>query len=292
MAQSPAKDKIKGVQWFKHFPTNFVRPYGPTVAYPSDETIWNRLQTFNCELLQRPKVGISELASSIEPTLKSLLHSNCKLINDRKLTAFIEQLQSISDSLSPLEKASGVQVEEKHVVNMLKQFYQDNDEVTSMVHEAFIVGSTLYTMAIQFLVANAVFHDPQQYARMVPMTALGAKQFKENPSVKGMKKFLTTNMVTSATGPTAGQKNSSSLLAQLEDDSDSDNDLFATPEPLSQTASTSVASSGDLSHSDDITPAVSQRRKRSREVQEVTNEESELTQTKKQKKNKKKKGKC
>ena len=89
---------------------------------------------------------------------------------------------------------------------MLKQFYQDNDEVTSMVHEAFIVGSTLYTMAIQFLVANAVFHDPQQYARMVPMTALGAKQFKENPSVKGMKKFLTTNMVTSATGPTAGQK--------------------------------------------------------------------------------------
>ena len=128
-------------------------------------------------------------------------------------------------------------MEEKHVVNMLKQFYQDNDEVTSMVHEAFIVGSTLYTMAIQFLVANAVFHDPQQYARMVPMTALGAKQFKENPSVK-------------------------------------------------------VASSGDLSHSDDITPAVSQRRKRSREVQEVTNEESELTQTKKQKKNKKKKGKC
>ena len=70
MAQSPGKDKIKGVQWFKHFPTNFLHPYGPTVAYPSDETIWSRLQTFNSELLQRPKLGILELASSIEPTLK------------------------------------------------------------------------------------------------------------------------------------------------------------------------------------------------------------------------------
>ena len=102
----------------------------------------------------------------------------------RKVTAFLEQLQSISDSLSPLEKGSGVHVEDKNVVNMLKQFYQNNDEVTSMVHEVFIVGSTLYTMAIQFLVGNAVFHDPQQYARMVPITALGARQFKESPSVK------------------------------------------------------------------------------------------------------------
>ena len=43
--------------------------YAPTVLSPAEETIWNRLQTFNCELLQRPKVELLELAASTEPNL-------------------------------------------------------------------------------------------------------------------------------------------------------------------------------------------------------------------------------
>lgn len=35
----------------KHLAANFVTPYGPTKDVPSTQTIWNRLQTFNCELL-------------------------------------------------------------------------------------------------------------------------------------------------------------------------------------------------------------------------------------------------
>ena len=39
MSQMAAKDKVKGVQWFLHFPTNFVRPHGQTVLSPTDETM-------------------------------------------------------------------------------------------------------------------------------------------------------------------------------------------------------------------------------------------------------------
>ena len=66
----------KGIQWFKHFPVNFVTPYGSTKDVQTTQTIWNRLQTFNCELLQRPKVGVSELASSVQNNIELLLGKN------------------------------------------------------------------------------------------------------------------------------------------------------------------------------------------------------------------------
>jgi hypothetical protein len=230
MSQSPAKDKAKGVQRFKHFPTNFVRPYGPTAFSPGDETIWNRLQTFNCELLQRPKVGISELAASIEADLNSLLNSNYTILDNVELKDIIEKTKTLSAALNPLEKGSGIKIECKHVIEMLKEFFRDDDTVVNVMHEAFMVGSTLYTMAIQFLVARAVFPDPQQYSRMLPMTTEGAKAFKENPSVKGLKQFLFPNVVTVDKESSTSKLNSSSLLAQLES---SDDETILKPTKLS-----------------------------------------------------------
>jgi hypothetical protein len=60
-----------------------------------------------------------------------------------------------------------------------------------MTNEAFIVGSSLYRMSIQMLVAKAVLQDPDQYARILPNNVNGAKNFKENPTVKGIKRFVT-----------------------------------------------------------------------------------------------------
>lgn len=281
MSQSPAKEKIKGVQWFKHFPTNFVRPYGPTVVHPTDQTIWNRLQTFNCELLQRPKVGVSELAGSIEGNLNSLANSNYKLVNHKKLKTLMEHLQGLTQSLKPLEKGSGEQLNEKHVVNMLKEFYQLDDDSLSMVHEAFVVGSTLYTMAIQLLTCNAIFHDPEQYARTLAMIAVGAKAFKDNPSVKAMKRFLLENIVTSTTEGTPTKHKSCSLLAELQDSAD---DLLQTTDLLSQ----NLNSSDNLSDPDSATTTSAvNTRKRSIETVLSDLEDEESAAAKKAKKKKK-----
>jgi hypothetical protein len=56
-----------------------------------------------------------------------------------------------------------------------------------MINEAFIVGSSLYTMSLQMLVAKAVLEDRNQYARILPNNVNEAKNFKQNPTVKGMK---------------------------------------------------------------------------------------------------------
>ena len=45
-------------------------------------------------------------------------------------------------------------------------------------------------MSIQMLVAKAVLQDPDKYARILPNNVNGAKKFKQNPTVKGMKRIL------------------------------------------------------------------------------------------------------
>jgi hypothetical protein len=79
-------------------------------------------KTFHCEFFQKSKVAVSELAGSVEENLRYLLDKNGKLINEKKLKHFIESIQPLLESLKPLEKGSGIKIEERHIVQMLKYF--------------------------------------------------------------------------------------------------------------------------------------------------------------------------
>jgi predicted exporter len=89
-----------------------------------------------------------------------------------------------------------------------------------MTNEALIVRSSLYTMSIQMLVAKAVLQDRDQYARILPNNVNGAKNFKQNPTVKGMKRFLTETIISDSWGSTPSKFMPSQLLAELEADDD------------------------------------------------------------------------
>jgi predicted exporter len=91
-----------------------------------------------------------------------------------------------------------------------------NEDKFWMINEAFIVGSSLYTMSIQMLVAKAVLQDRDQYARFLPNNVNGAKNFKQNPTVKGMKRFLTETIISDSRGSTPSKFKPSQLLAELE----------------------------------------------------------------------------
>ena len=216
------KDTPKRVQWLTHFPVNFVRPYGPRVVAPNEQTIWKRLQTIKCEFFQRSKVVVSELAGSVEENLRSLLDKNYRLINEKKLKHFIESIQPLLESLKPLEKGSGIKIEEKHIVHMLNDFFKDDNDTLDMINEAFIIGSSLYTMSIQVLVAKPVLQDQDQYAQILPNNVIVAKNFKQNPTVKGMKRFLTETIISDSRGSPPSNFKPSQLLAELEADDDKD----------------------------------------------------------------------
>jgi predicted exporter len=118
-----------------------------------------------------------------------------------------------------------------------------------MINEAFIVGSSLYTMSIQMLVAKAVLQDPDQYARILPNNVNGAKNFKQNPTVKGMKRFLTETIISDSRGSTSSKFKLSQLLAELEADDD-------------EGTNTSKQRSPTLSSDDDILDKVGIRKRK------------------------------
>ena len=89
-----------------------------------------------------------------------------------------------------------------------------------MTNEELIVGSSLYTMSIQMLVAKAVLQDRGQYARILPDNVNRAKNFMQNPTVKGMKRFLTDTIISDSRGSTPSKFKPSQLLADLESDDD------------------------------------------------------------------------
>ena len=89
-----------------------------------------------------------------------------------------------------------------------------------MINEAFIVGSSIYTKSIQMLAAKAVLQDRDQYARILPNNVNGAKNFKQNHTVKGMKRFLTETIISDSRGSTPSKFKPSQLLAELEADDD------------------------------------------------------------------------
>jgi hypothetical protein len=78
---------------------------------------------------------------------------------------------------------------------MLKYFFKDDNDRLEMIKRGIYCWFYLYTMSIQMLVAKAVLQDRDQYARILPNNVNGAKNFKQNPTIKGMKRFLTETII-------------------------------------------------------------------------------------------------
>ena len=66
----------------------------------------------------------------------------------------------------------------------------------------------------------SVLQDRDQYARILPNNVNGAKNFKQNPTVKGMKRFLTETIISDSRGSIPSKFKPSQLLAELEADED------------------------------------------------------------------------
>jgi hypothetical protein len=74
-------------------------------------------------------------------------------------------------------------------------------------------------MSIQMLVAKAVLQDPDQQSWILPNNVNWAKNCKQNPTVKGMKRFLSETIISDSRGSTLSKFNSQ-LLAEHEADDD------------------------------------------------------------------------
>ena len=106
----------KGVGFFNHFPTNFLRPYSVADPRPDENTVFRRINPKCCEWLTRPKIAMSEFASTIE-NLELLAKKKHVGVKKQKFLAMQETLAPFLASF----KALNTKTEEQPTSSDVKQ---------------------------------------------------------------------------------------------------------------------------------------------------------------------------
>ena len=89
-----------GATFFNHFPKTFLRQYGRSESVTSQETIFKRIHSRNCEWLCRPTATLSELADTCQSNLETIqlsLMVNSEVVQElipayTKLTVVISKI--------------------------------------------------------------------------------------------------------------------------------------------------------------------------------------------------------
>ena len=219
-AKSKVPESPKAVNFFRHFIGNFIQLYG--IAHKGltqEETILKRVVPMNCEWLLRPKVAASEFADTVEQNLKYL--SSCKLpfVKSDKFAQWQEKFAPLMEALAKLNTTNDQgQANPVDVKTMLKTKLSD-DETMDQFQNLVEAGSSMYLMGIHFSVAKTIFTNPEWYAEKSVGDSKPLRAFKANPSIKGLKAFLTeTCTASTSTTSSASSTPKRNLAALLESD--------------------------------------------------------------------------
>ena len=217
------------MNFFNQFALNFLRPYGPALPVPDDETISRRTNQVSCEWFLRPDIAMSEFAESITANLKILQKDNLKLVKKAKFSTIANGIAPMLEALDRLNKKPKKQNEDPEeeeekprptkddIKTVLSTLYDADNPLDKAAEEMFLVGNAMFTTAIQYIVARSLFSDPATLAKKLVKEDPSAKAFKNCPSVKGLRDYLHAECVDK---PTTTSRPRTSLMKQLEDSSD------------------------------------------------------------------------
>ena len=222
---SPNQPSSPAVNFFRHFPTSFLRPYGRADPAPTEDVVMRRLSSINCEWLRRPQTGVSKFAETIEANLDFLTQNHSKFTKRSNFTALTERL---GDFLAILRKLNTKNSDEgqasaEELKEFLKMMLTNDDSLDQLFHQMMEFGGAMYLLGSHYTAIKTLLNDPQQYAAKSLETFCPAfTDFKSNPTVKGMKTLLTkTCCATTAPAPT-GRGAKRNLAAFLDSDESDD----------------------------------------------------------------------
>ena len=218
------------MNFFNQFALNFLRPYGPAVPVPDDETIARRTNQVSCEWFLWLDIAMSEFAESITANLKILQKDNLKLVKKAKFSTMANAMamkrwtdltKSWLEALDRLNKKPNEDTEEEEekpwrtkadIKTVLSTLYDADNPLDKAAEEMFLVGNAMFTTAIQYIVARSLFSDPATLAKILVKEDPSAKAFKNHPSVKGLQDYLHAECVEK---PTTTSRLRTSLMKQL-----------------------------------------------------------------------------
>ena len=210
---SPVTTPAKGVQYFQHFPKNFLRPYGEGSAAPDDNTIFKRIAAFNCEWLVRPNVALSELASTVRLNM-DVLQRHHRIVNVQELGNIETTIHDAIELLSKFDsKEKTADPNKKDLKKVVKFLAAEDQETEQFFQDCVKAGNAMFSMGIQYVVARALLTNPQHYAGMSRHNDSLDSHFKKDASVKEMMAYLEKTCLVQEK-PTSSKR---SLLEELED---------------------------------------------------------------------------
>ena len=117
-----------GIGFFDHFPKNFIKPYGGTEELIMEDSVNKRARFYNCEMLKRPRIAMSELAQTTKETINCLAQIRKPILPASSLEEIKKSVKPFNDALAPLLINEGTsQAEEKRPLsgcfwNRIKNF--------------------------------------------------------------------------------------------------------------------------------------------------------------------------
>ena len=204
-AQSPkASGTPKAVHYFQHFPSNFLRPYGLADSGPSEETIFRRVAPLNCEWLLRPRVAASEFADTITQNLNYLSENNNEIIQKESFKQIKNNLTPFLASLQRLNtQTDNGPAKPSDIKQMMKTLLSDNEDMDAFFDNMVKIGGAVFLLGTHYSVVKTLFSNPEWYAEKAVGTSKEVGEFKEDPTIKGLKRFLTATCCTSNKEETA-----------------------------------------------------------------------------------------
>ncbi|CAB3982325.1 Hypothetical predicted protein [Paramuricea clavata] len=165
------------VNYFRHFPTSFLKPYGMVDEAPSQEVVMRRLSSINCEWLRRPQTG----------------QSSSKTIKDN-LGNFTDLVKKLNTKNADQEPATTEDMKQ-----FLKAMLTENEAVDKFFQDMTKFGGAMYFLGTHYTVNKTLLNNPDAYAsKGLETFCPEMTEFKANPTVKGIRTLLTKTCTTSA----------------------------------------------------------------------------------------------
>ena len=182
-----SKSPTPKVYFFKHFPHFFLRPYDAQLHYSEKEFV-EKLSPKNCELLTRPKIGMSECAMVIGDNYELVKDSG--VFSEEFLASLKNAIDDILPSLHNLNtKYKDASPSAQDVYNILHSCCQSStfDEEVGKAHQQV---AAMFTMLSQLRALRGRIRNHKVYADKIVDDSKASVEFKTERSVSALQRML------------------------------------------------------------------------------------------------------
>ena len=121
---------LKCVNYYRHFPTCFLKPYGEAEKMLTEELELKRLSHNNCEWLRRLPTAASEFAETLMKNLEGLSENESPYLKKSKISSMLENLQPFFQVLKKFDNKNKDEISTKEDVKaFLHHMLEENPTV-------------------------------------------------------------------------------------------------------------------------------------------------------------------